>query len=97
MLDEEEWARLEPLLITSIENIQRYRRQHGVPLDAVPIPDMYWPALSLFQSITGVADIEPQALWHHRRSDLGPECAHCGKPLRSPQAKLCAACGTSRA
>jgi hypothetical protein len=97
MLDEEEWARLEPLLVASIESIQRYRRQHGVSLDDVPIPKMYWSALSMFQKITGVAEIKPQALWHHRRSNLGADCIHCGKPLRTPQANLCAACGEPRA
>jgi hypothetical protein len=97
MLDEEEWARMEPLLISSIENIQRYRHQHGVGLDAVPIPEMYRLALSTFQKMTGVEDIDPLALWHHRQADLGPACHHCGKPLRTPHARLCAACGKPRA
>jgi hypothetical protein len=97
MLNEEEWAILEPLLLTSIENIQRYRRQHDVPLAAVPIPEMYWAALSTFQKMTEIREIDPQALWHHRLSLYGPPCAHCGKPLRTPHAKLCAACGMSGA
>ena len=40
MLDEEEWERMMPLLVGSIENIQRYRQRHDVGLDQVPIPDM---------------------------------------------------------
>jgi len=27
---------------------------------------------------------------------LGPPCASCGTPLRTPQARLCAECGASR-
>lgn len=97
MLDEEEWERMMPLLVGSIENIQRYRRRHDVGLEQVPIPEMYWAAAALFREMTGIADIDPVALWHHRRAELGPECTHCGKPLRTPRAKLCAGCGKSRA
>lgn len=86
-----------PLLAASIENIQRYRHRHGVGLEQVPIPEMYWAASALFREMTGVADIDPQALGHHRRAELGPQCTHCQKPLRTPQAKLCAACGKLRA
>lgn len=96
MLDEAEWERMMPLLVASIENIQRYRQKHGVGLEQVPISEMYWAASALFQAMTGVADIDPQALWHHRRAELGPECNHCGYPLRTPRAKLCAACGKPR-
>lgn len=96
MLDEDEWARLDPLLIASIENIQRYRHRHDVALSEVPIPEMYWAASEMFSKLTGVRDIAPEALWHHRLSLYGPPCAHCGKPLRTPRARLCAACGRLR-
>jgi hypothetical protein len=96
MLDEAEWARLAPLLDGAIENIQRYRKQHGVALSAVPIPRMYWAASEMYLSLTGCMPPDPEALWHHRLSDYGPPCTHCGKPLRTPRAKLCAACGRDR-
>jgi len=96
MLDEEEWARMAPLLYGAIENIQRYRQQHGVTLSLVPIPLMYWAASEMYASLCGEAPVDPEALWHHRLSDYGPPCTHCGKPLRTPRAKLCAACGRDR-
>ncbi len=96
MLDEEEWAQLSPLLTLSIENIQRYRCNHDVALDAVPIQKMYWAALAQYREMTGFQETNPLALWHHRVSLYGPTCRHCGNPLRTPEAKLCAACGKPR-
>lgn len=96
MLDESEWARLGPLLDASIQNIQRYRRQHHAALSDVPISEMYWAASEMFEKLTGIAIPSAEALWHHRLSLYGPPCAACGKPLRTPRAKLCAACGHPR-
>jgi hypothetical protein len=97
MLDEDEWAHLAPLLHGAIENIQRYRQQHGVALSLVPIPQMYWAVSEMHALLCGEPPVDPVALWHHRLSDYGPPCTHCGKPLRTPRAKLCAACGRDRA
>ena len=33
----------------------------------------------------------------HRLSAYGPACANCGRPLRTPEAKVCVACGAKRA
>jgi len=96
MLDEDEWAQMAPLLLSSLQNIKLYRQQFQIPLDATPKQSMYWPALMLYHELTGFEETNPQALWHHRLADYGPPCAHCGKPLRTPRAKLCAACGHLR-
>lgn len=96
MLDEDEWAKLAPLLDAAIENIKRYRLRHEAALGDVPIPEMYWAASEMYSKLTGVDVISPDALWRHRLSLYGPPCVACGKPLRTPQAKLCAACGHPR-
>jgi len=41
-------------------------------------------------------ETNPNALWHHRLSQLGPSCRACGKPLRTVRAKFCAECGTPK-
>lgn len=96
MLEEAEWAQMQPLLFASLHNIKCYREQTGIPLGETPMEAMYWPALGLYHALTGLEEVNPTALWHHRLSLYGPPCTHCGKPLRTPRAKLCAACGRDR-
>jgi hypothetical protein len=64
---------------------------------AVAVASVQRPVLELFREITGFAESNPNAVWHHRLALYGPPCSACGKPLRSPRATVCAACGASRA
>ncbi len=50
------------------------------------------PCLDEYERITGFRMTNPNALWHHVLSLYGPPCKSCGKPLRTPQAKLCGNC-----
>lgn len=53
---------------------------------------MYGPVLAEYERITGLHETNPNAIFRHRVSDYGPPCSCCGKPLRTPQAKICGAC-----
>jgi hypothetical protein len=52
--------------------------------------------LARYYQITGFRETNPAAIGHHRLSLFGPPCPSCGKPLRTPRAKWCAACGAPR-
>jgi hypothetical protein len=54
------------------------------------------PMLAAYERLTGFHETNPAAVWHHRVSLYGPPCHVCGKPLRTPQARICAACGVYR-
>ena len=57
----------------------------ALPLDFTSMLDEY-------ERVTGYRETNPNAIYHHRLSIYGPPCVNCGKPLRTPQAKLCGAC-----
>jgi len=77
MLDEDEWARIAPLLARSVD------------------PEPRQAALELYAEMTGLRETNINAIWHHRIAEYGPPCGACGKPLRTPKARLCAACGAT--
>lgn len=93
MLDDEEWSRVEPLLNNALDDVKTFRREKGASLKEAMQLAHGARALELYHHITGFRETNANALWHHRLSLLGAPCATCGKPLRTPRAKLCAACG----
>jgi hypothetical protein len=93
MLDEEEWRTIQPLLGRAIEDIKRYREQHGVSLAEAQKSGHGVSALAKYRELTGFAETNVNALWHHRESLYGDPCKRCAKPLRTPNAKHRAECG----
>jgi len=96
MLEEHEWEQVLPDLRHGIEQIRRYQQTHAASLEEAKNQTYGEGALERYHQITGFRETNIGALWHHRLSRFGPPCRACGKPLRTPRAKLCAACGTMR-
>ncbi len=95
MLDDQEWLEFAGPLGNSIGLIQKVRAEQGLSLpDALKVGEL--EALNRYRELTGYAETNVNALWHHRVSLFGPPCSSCGKPLRTPQAKHCAECGAAR-
>ena len=96
MLDESEWAEFEPLLANAIGQTKRYRAERRVSLAEARAKGYGREALERYSQITtGFRETNTDALWHHRLNLFDPPCNACGKPLRTPRAKRCAACGAT--
>lgn len=54
------------------------------------------PFLLGYRHFTGIDERRGAKIAHHRVSLHGPPCADCGKPLRTPRARICVACGARR-
>lgn len=87
MLEELEWEQLQPLLTGALRDPGSRRWAAGQVVYGQAALDRYF-------EISGLRETNANALWHHRLANFGPPCRACGKPLRTPRAKLCAACGT---
>jgi hypothetical protein len=92
MLDEEEFAHVSRLHSEAIRDTKKYREQYGVALKDVPTGEYFRPMLDRYEQLTGMKEGNPNAILHHRLSLYGPPCKRCGKPLRTPRAKLCGSC-----
>ena len=93
MLDEHESKIVLPGLRQGLEQIIQHRQSYGVSLEEVKDELCWQGALARYNEITGFSETNPQVLWHHRLGIYGAPCRVCGKPLRTPRAKMCAACG----
>lgn len=93
MLDEEEYKRIHEIYIDCTKKSKVYRETTGSPLDKTPLSDLFKPVSEEYERITGFKDFHHNAIIHHRISIYGQPCKCCGKPLRTPNAKMCAACG----
>jgi len=95
MLDEEEWSIIQPLLNDLVLRIQRYRSAHGCGLAEALSKVSHRNVISSYARLTGFLETDIDAIRHHRASILGKPCSACSKPLRTPRARMCAACGAA--
>ena len=95
MLDETEFEVVSKLLSEGFTATKEFRERFGLSLADLSLKERFVPALDAYFRITGFRESNPNALWHHRLSLYGPSCPGCGRPLRTPRAQLCPACGWS--
>jgi hypothetical protein len=77
MLDDVEYRR-----VTSLQRIERGKNMQ----------ERFAAMLAEYERITGFPETNPNAVFHHQLSKYGPPCRFCGKPLRTPQARICGSC-----
>lgn len=94
MLDEDEYKIIYELYGQCMRKAKEYRETTGSSLERTPLSEIFKPVSEEYERITGCKGFHHNAVMHHRESIYGFPCKNCGKPLRTPRAKLCAVCGT---
>jgi hypothetical protein len=92
MLDEAEYAEAFRLYRDGRQATKEFRTKFGVPLSNATMEERFQPLLDFYEQLTGFRETNKNAVMHHRLSMYGPPCVGCGKPLRTPKAKLCGSC-----
>ncbi|ACT03636.1 hypothetical protein [Paenibacillus sp. JDR-2] len=95
MLDEKEYRRINKIYKKCFDRVRKYRMSgSSVWIDShSPINESFKLVAREYEKMTGYKDMHHNAIMHHRISMYGEPCPKCGKPLRTPQAKMCVACG----
>ena len=84
MLNEDEFALASKLYSDAF-------KQRGMSIE-----ERFAPLLEYYEEVTGFHETVTNAIMHHRISQYGPDCEKCGKPYRTPESKVCAACGNKK-
>jgi hypothetical protein len=92
MLDELEFADVANLYLEAMQGAKRFRAESGASIQHPNVRDLFKPVRDRYEQLTGTEETNHNAIMHHRISMYGSPCAHCGKPLRTPTAKLCGSC-----
>jgi hypothetical protein len=92
MLDDQEYVEIASLFRVGFQSVKDHRVTTDAPLKSISLTERFAAMLGLYEAMTGYRETNPNAVMHHRLSLYGPPCTHCGKPLRTPRAKLCASC-----
>ncbi|MCU0494854.1 MAG: hypothetical protein MUD01_24980 [Chloroflexaceae bacterium] len=93
MLDEAEFAVIHKLYRGGFDATKEFREQHNLSLGHLFIDERFRPVREAYAQMAGWNEPNEHAIMHHRLSYYGPPCKQCGKPLRTPVASFCAACG----
>ena len=94
MLDEDEYAEISRLYVEGIRATKEFRQKWNIPLQHESVEKRFEPVRKIYEELTGLREDNENAIMHHRISLYGPPCKDCGKPLRTPQARLCGTCMT---
>ena len=102
MLEEQEFARLEDVYRSAVRGAKSYRARRNARLKDTPVARLHRPVQLLYRRLSEAAGFEAPIVaadhvLRHRLAAYGPPCTKCGLPLRTPDAKICAACGAKRA
>lgn len=92
MLDEDEYGEILNLYGDCARATKEFGQRWNVPLEEANLEERFRPLRQRYEEITAYRETNHNAIMHHQLSLYGPPCKRCGRPLRTPKAKLCGAC-----
>jgi len=92
MLSDEEFEQVAGHSGTFTEELRGQQTATGLDRAALFATGWLPRVLSEYKRLTGTHETNINAIWHHQASMYGPPCVHCGKVLRTPQARFCFLC-----
>jgi hypothetical protein len=96
MLDEAEFAVVAALYRDGFRLVKQIEGGADHPLRGTTLQERFKPCLDAYARLTGFRESNANAVMHHRLALYGPPCSACGKPLRTPRASRCVACGAPK-
>ena len=93
MLDEGEYAIISKMYNGALTAAKENRIKNNLPIEGLKMEEIFRPICEKYKELTGFEETNHNAIMHHRISIYGETCKNCGKPLRTPKASFCAACG----
>lgn len=96
MLDESEFAAVVNLFPGVETAYREYAERHDLAVEPAGAQKILREGcsamLAAYEMLTGLAESDPNAVFHHRISLYGLPCPKCGKPFRTPKAHACFEC-----
>lgn len=103
MLDAEEYQLCRQAILGGKKFVEKEIEKRDLSkciwLDEIPVDisfERFRYFLEMYRVLTGFTETNHAAVMHHRIEQYGEDCLNCSKPLRTPQANFCAACGFTK-
>ena len=93
MLDEDEFKEVHQLYHDAFRSLKASEQGRDGATPPSVIDARLAPVRDAYFRMTGYRETNAAAILHHALSLYGPSCKNCSRPLRTPRARYCAACG----
>jgi hypothetical protein len=93
MLDDAEFAEVRGLYAEALRSLKISKESRASPDPPDVIYERLAPVREAYFRMTGYSESNAATILHHALNLYGPPCTRCARPLRTPRARHCAACG----
>lgn len=93
MITDEEWPSIGQHVASYVHELRARQQELGIARSRDLLATGWLPTvLQRYKDVTGQHETNINAIWHHIRSEYGPDCKYCGRALRTPTLRYCYEC-----